>query len=762
MKRFIFLIFTVFLGIGLGLGDFSWVCAQESEEFTLEEITVTAQKREENQQKVAIAMEVISGEELKEQGRNDIDEILNNVSSVLINTAEDGLRVSIRGMSNDNAIFDNMQTSKPTVAVNKDGIYTNRNSGNTDLFDIERVEVLFGPQSTLYASASPGGVVNVITADPKLDKVGGSGTLEYGSYSQLKTEGSVNAPFNDTTAFRAAFSTSVHDGYLSNGGDDEDIKSGRLKALYKPNDRLSIVITGEISKSKTQGFSGAKKFINQDDATFTDGTPLDDPWTGASDEPQLATSREQKRIFAQIEYDLGYIGTLSLLPAYTRATNFNSGNQTTTMGPPGMGGTEIQTFTTLDGDTTEKSFEIRMASSADFPFKWIVGFNIYKSLEHMHQWYFELNDDDPDVMDSNRLSIGEENASALYGNITYPIVDEFRVTAGFRKTWDELINKGYQWQGEGDPSVLTLGQDGISKMEYTDPDYKVGVEYDLADNSMLFADWSTSYRVNGKGPDKVMPPEKLKAYTLGSKNRFFGNKLQVNASVYYYDYANFFTVGDPVNTIVDYNENGQVDPNETEQRHDLGQLTTGDAEVYGFDLQTNTIITRNDRLDLSVSYVKKKFADIIFDYTELTNNLGLADMSYNGLEMTNAPHWTLNFNYSHNFQLPNGGVLTPRLEYRFQSSYLLTWQREYITLAQYDDGTYYYYREPRGDIIYQESYRMGDLSMLYAHPGGEWTLNFYVKNLENYALKRSLIGQGGGELRLSPPRTYGAVVTVIF
>jgi len=404
-----------------------------------------------------------------------------------------------------------------------------------------------------------------------------------------------------------------------------------------------------------------------------------------------------------------------------------------------------------------------MASSADFPFKWIVGFNAYRSIENMHQWYFELNDADPDVMDSNRKSIGEQNTTALYANITYPITEAFRVTGGFRKTSDELINEGFQWSGVGDPNILGPGRDGRSVMEYTDPDYKVGVEYDLGENSMLFTDWSTSYRVNGKGPDKVMPPEKLAAYTLGSKNRFFNNKLQLNFSAYYYDYKDFFTVGDPVNTIDDYDGDGQVDYGvETEQRHDLGQLTTGDATVKGFDLQTTTIITANDKLDLSISYVTKKFADIIFDYTDLTNNLGLADMSYNGLEMTNAPHWTINLNYSHSILLPGGGVITPRLEYRFQSSYLMTWQREYISLAQYPDGTYYYYREPRGNIILQEAHRLGDLSLLYAHANGAWTANFYVKNLENYALKRSLIGQGGGELRLGPPRTYGAVLTVRF
>jgi iron complex outermembrane recepter protein len=758
------ILLTLILGIGLILGYVPSIFAQEgtSEDFTLEEITVTAQKRAENQQKVPIAMEVVSGEALKEEGRTDIDQILNNVSSVLINTAEDGLRVSIRGMSNDNAIFDNMQTSKPTVAVNKDGVYTNRSSGNTDLFDIERVEVLFGPQSTLYASASPGGVVNVVTADPKLDKVEGSGTFEYGNYANLKTSGSMNTPLGKTTALRAAFSTSAHDGYLSNGGDDEDIKSGRLKALYKPSDKLSIVLTGEISKSISQGFTGAKTFINQDDATFTDGTPLKDPWTGKTDTPQLAMKRDERRISAHIDLDFGYTGTLSVVPAYTKAKNNRSGTETRQEGPPGMGGNEFQATSYMNGIVTEKSVEARMASSVDFPFKWILGLNIYRSLEHMHAWYFELGDEDPDVMDSNRLSIGEQNTTALYGNITYPITEAFRVTAGARKTSDELINIGYQWSGTGDPNIMELGRDGRSIMEYNDPDYKLGVEYDLAADSMFFADWSTSYRVNGKGPDKVMPPEKLKAYTLGSKNRFLDNKLQLNLSAYYYDYQNYFTVGDPLDTIYDANGNGRVDAGETQRQQDLGALTTGDATVYGFDLQTTTIITVNDKLDFSVSYVKKKFSGLIFDYKPITNWIGLDDISYNGLEMTNAPHWTVNLNYSHNFNLPNGGVLTPRLEYRFQSSYLMSWQREYISLAQHDDGSYYYYREPRGDVTIQESYRTGDFSLLYAHPNGQFTVTAYVRNLENYALKRSLIGQGGGELRLSPPRTIGGVLTVRF
>lgn len=754
LKRYRFLagvsagILALFCFISIGLAQ------EESDAFTLEEITVTAQKRAENLQKVPIAMEVLAGEELKQFGYNDIDEILNNVSSVMINTAEDGLRVSIRGMSNDNAIFNDMQTSKPTVAVNKDGVYTNRNTGNTDLFDIQRVEVLFGPQSTLYASASPGGIVNVITSDPKIDAYEGSGMLEYGNYSQIKTEGVINLPLADRMALRAAFSTSAHDGYLSNGGDDEDSKAARVKYLFEPNDRISLVVTGEISKSDTLGFTGAKQFENQNDDYFTDGTPLDDPWTSASDLPPLSTVREERRISARLEWNLGAVGTLSMVPSYTKASNFRKGITETGMF------TIVQALTTLDGDTTEKSAELRLASSEDFPFKWILGANYYESVEDQHSFYYEQNDDDPDVMDSNRISIGKQETKAVYGNITYPLTDRFRVTAGTRMTWDTLTNSEKRWLGEGDPSDLT--QMETSVMEYDDPDYKIGIEYDVSDFSMIFADWSTSYRVNGKGPDKIIPPEQLEAYTIGAKNRFFDNRLQVNISAYYYDYENFFTVGDPVNTIVDYNDNGIVDPGETEQQHDLGQLTSGDAEVWGGDLQTSTIITEKDRLDLSVSYINKEFTSIIFDYEQITNNIGLEDMSYNGYPMTNAPHWTINANYSHNFDLPNGGTLAPRLEYRFQSSYFMTWQAHMISLEQDQDGNYYYAKIDRDDVRVQESHRIGDFSILYTPPGGNWTVNVYVRNLENYALKRSLIGQMGGELRLSPPRTYGVVLTARF
>jgi iron complex outermembrane recepter protein len=148
---------------------------------------------------------VILGEELTLSGKNDLNEILAELSSVIVQKAPDGIRVSLRGMSDAQAPFHGTSVSMPTVAVNMDGVYSNRKDMSTGLFDLDRAEVLYGPQSTMYSSNSPGGVVNVETARPKLDKYEASGTLEYGNYNLLHAEGMVNFPISKTVALRTAF-----------------------------------------------------------------------------------------------------------------------------------------------------------------------------------------------------------------------------------------------------------------------------------------------------------------------------------------------------------------------------------------------------------------------------------------------------------------------------------------------------------------------------------------------------------------------------
>ncbi|MBN1625847.1 MAG: TonB-dependent receptor, partial [Deltaproteobacteria bacterium] len=508
MNRYFIVLLSTFSLVFTGLPLLS---AQESatEEFTLEEITVTAQKREENQQKVPIAMEVITGEQMNEKGMNNIDEILKDVSSAIINSSSDGMRVAIRGIANDNSTQKGQTVSTPTVAVNIDGAYNSSNTAGQALFDIERVEVLSGPQSTMYASNSPGGIVNIVTASPKTDKYSASGSIEYGNYNLLNLQASVNVPVvQDKVALRAAVNMNKRDTYIDGGNSTtaEDAKSARLKALYQANDELSITLTGNYSKSGGGGGmgGGVVMFDNQDE--------VDDPWTASNADTGNNTSdRTSKGLSAEFAWEMGF-ASLTVVPSYSESeqSQFETMEVRNGMGPDA---TTTYEDAYRDNENVQKGAEARMASSSDFTlFKWILGGNYYRSEDTRGTDYV-----DPDAFDESNTN--EQKSKAVFANITYPVSGRFRTTGGYRYSWDSMNNIESARNAPGGLTNATT----YSTQEYSHPDYKLGVEYDLAENSMIYADRSTSYRVNAMGSTDD-PPERMVSYTVGAKNRFFDNK----------------------------------------------------------------------------------------------------------------------------------------------------------------------------------------------------------------------------------------------
>lgn len=766
-RRSYFILLALVTGLIFALSGVSGVFAQETaaEEFTLEEITVTASKRTENQQKVAIAMETISSDQIKETGMNNLDQILNNVSNVIINKAQDGLRVTIRGLSDTGSAQHGMAVTMPTVAVNIDGVYSNRKDTGSGLFDVERVEVLYGPQSTLYASNSPGGIVNVVSANPKLDKYEASGLLEYGSYNLLHTEGTMNAPINDKTALRAAFSTSMRDGYLSNGGDNEDSKSARVRLLYQPIDKLSFVLTGELSKYSTQRSGGVASFYN---GYYQTGAKVTDYWY-TSDILPGPTTNTSKQLTGRMDWDLGF-ATMSLLPSY----NKRDGSMQERM----AFGTDV-TINKGDTSATEKSAELRLASSADFFFKWIAGVNYYDATNVQNSLSYDESGNpvlselvSGGTVQEYRYMDSHEKSKAVFANVTYPVTDALRATGGFRYSWDDVNMHNNEVRGVmGGPNAGKVEANDENFLDtYSAPDYKLGVEYDLGKSSMVYADYSTSYRVQamgGGGPgtqsSKKKEPEKLKAYSVGAKNRLMDNKLQLNASAFYYDYTGF-SAGDMVMAYT--GDETQVNNPDTWNNNytstDPNSSTTGAGHMIGVDVQSNWIIAADDMLNLSVSYLKSEWTDLSFNYEYLyrLENVGMNQpftdanivenathpVSYNGKPMTMSPPWTISATYSHNFNLPDGAYIKAQIEERYKTGYRMSWK----------DADYPW--------NYQEKCNITNLSATYTNADGKWTFSAYVRNLENYAEKRMYMTPGGGAgiTTLGNPRTYGGVLSVKF
>jgi iron complex outermembrane recepter protein len=771
-KRSLYIIFASFIGLMLVLGDALLLCAQETsqEEFTLEEITVTAAKRSENQQKVAIAMDVISSSDIKELGKNNIDEILSGVSNTIIEKSRDGYRIAIRGVTDSSEAFHGMSTAQPAVAVNTDGVYSNRKDTVAGLFDIERVEVLYGPQSTMYSSNSPGGVVNIVTAQPKLDTFSVSGVLEAGNYSLLHGEATVNAPVGDKIALRASAYALKRNSYVTNSSDQEKTRSARLRTLFQPNDKLSLTITGEYSKDESAGFTGVTPFdrqnghwYNSDRGNITIGNKVTNPWTGIRAESHPANSQPTQRVTGQINWETG-IGSLSIVPSYSgrhgnSAEIFNA--------PPNSGVSEMLYYT--QQNAREKAMETRLASSSDFFMKWLVGFNVYKGMDNQKRASEEFQ----------ATGVGEfsdrtrnTKSNAIYGNVTYPVTNVLRLTAGYRKSWDKTTQIDSGWQlnmGPGDKYVATDETPQVSDSNGR-PDYKFGFEYDLSASSMVYGDYSTSFRVNSMpmaapaagtiegidvnpnaGSRQTTDPEILKAYTIGTKNRFLGNKLQVNLAAYYYDYKNYMANNMRMVWVKDDANIGTADPDE--QTFEPYSSAAGDGRMIGVDLSSNMRLTQNDTLNLSVSYSNSEWSDLkmVYRYYKTIKYVDGVKVDvinygadYTGKSMMNTPPWTVNFSYDHSFNLSNGALLRASVSTKIRSAYRLSW----------NDDDY--------PLNYQEGYHVEDVQLVYNSAEGHWNLSGFVKNVFKYAEKRMYMSGASPVLTVGDPRTYGAVLSVKF
>jgi iron complex outermembrane recepter protein len=788
------------------------LCAQETkaEEFTLEEITVTAQKRAENQQKVPIAMEVISGSQMAENGQNNVNEILKSVSNAVINMKDEGMRVTLRGINESGGSMNNMRVQTPTVAINFDGAYNTEDSAGQNLFDVERVEVLYGPQSTMYGSNSPGGIVNVVTASPKLDKYSASGSLEYAKYNTMNANVALNAPIvSDKVGMRLAGNYSKHGTWVAGNSNATKSKNVRLKTLFQPNDDLSIALTGNYGKASSGGMMGGSvgAFVDQGNIPgggtawdyVVDGAAPPPPPPGGGDtklgtgNPNVA-DRNTKGLSSEIAWSTP-VASISIVPSYSKsdaADNSYLEDQTFTIG--GVSQT-VSTWRHSENFTKQKNADVRITSPSDSSIKWILGGTYYKSDR-------QNNDTFAEYPENNTNTYQWEKTKGIYANITYPFTDTFRGTAGYRYSWDNMYNY------DGHPKT---GTTGITGMDYSAPDYKIGMEYDLADNTMLFASYATSYRVQAMAAQQTIveaaqsmwrpiPPEKLKALTVGSKSRFMENKLQVNTSAYYYDYKNreFPVAGDwsRINSgsqvEADYcaNSEGVITPGATALCPDfnfngipgdsLGQggagasspedprgKQVGKFESYGIDISTNWKIDAEDRLDFSLSYMHTKWKDATVHFLwwwiwkDSNGNL-YEGRNFNGMKNTYSPTWAGTISYEHNFMVGNLGTLTPHVDIQFKSPYKLTLASDADVAADtFDFGS----NAP--NMVgwnKQEAYYTMDANINFAHASGIWVLNAYVKNATNYAVKTTTTGGGpvGTSLGLNDPRTFGAVLSVKF
>jgi len=574
----------------------------------LQTVVVTAERQSQSLQKTSISIVAIGDKEIAEQGLANAADALKNVTNVEVQGAARGSVVAMRGLGSD--LPPGMGES--AVSTNFDGIYNFRAEGNTaGLFDLERVEVLRGPQGTLYGRSASAGVVNFLSRNPEIGKsrnLGGNFSLELGTYGLVRTQGGVNVPVNDMLAIRVSGTSTDRKGYLSDGYNDDVSNAGRVKLLFKPAAGVSLLTAHERVRvgGKGVGFIPQANWNNEDSRLQA----ATGPGTEVGYQRYV-----QSKSWLELNADLGF-GVLTVLPAWQRADGelyrkFDASR------PPGS---EEQHNRDPNG-ARQDSLEVRLANSAGAPFKWVVGYYGYK----MFNSTYCLVSCDGSTANPNDSSTRSRSA---FAQATFPLAAGLRGIAGARTTRDD--------------KTMTSLAAGVLKDTWKSTDGKLGLEYDLSPVIMAYATYATAYRPGGfNGLPAAVDPlrfesEKMKSTELGIKSRLLENTLQINADVFNMDYENY--------QIVDFS------PPTYSRISNVPK-----QKVRGIEIDSRMLLGDYGMLRASVALLDARLGDFVPYGT--TANL-------QGQQMPHAPRRTFKLGYEYPLDLAGGAAVTFRADVR--------------------------------------------------------------------------------------------------
>lgn len=713
--------------LNLALAPLS-TAALAAEDAQLEEVVVTAERRESDAQKTAASLTVRTGEDLLEQGKFSLQQILEDVPGVAdaraatraVGSDQAGNSIVIRGVQSNTQPSGTQISSSSATAVYVDDIY----EGVGGNYDLARVEVLRGPQGTLYGRSATSGVVAIHTRNPELGRWGGNAAVEAGDYSLQHYTGALNVPLGEVWALRVAGNEYERDGYDSKEGGSVEVSEGRTKLLFKPNDSFSALLGFALQNNERHsgGVSVVMTAPHGDDYTY-------------NSIPIAGGKTKFRQYWAKIDWDLG-LGTLTYLPAL-RTWEQDSATSTVC-----CGGRLIYAPAVTPYDHFH-THELRLASNPGSKLTWQFGGMYYRNkLHNFNEVGYPLFG-----VIANRAETHKDTQDiGVFGEATYPLTDTLRITAGLRYDSARVqVNQVYT--SNTNPALVPeqlatyviSGEQG--KRNFSNLTYKGRIEYDLTPTSLVYATVASGFTPGdvqaGVGRDlrpTAMPYDDqiLTAYEIGAKNRFLDNTLQVNADIFYYRYGGFQTAG----------------VNVTGNPRTLGFATLViPARMKGAELEIAYQLTKDDRLSLNYAYTSAWYVDMPTDFS---NNVA-TDRPWN------IPWRTGSAAYEHAFYLPGDSELTVRAAARYTGgSYAAN--NLPVTPAQMNAGA--------GPWIRASTEVVGDLSATWALAGGRYSIGGYVRNIADNRYKTYVGIQNVPSVDTTAipydPRTYGVVLNASF
>jgi iron complex outermembrane recepter protein len=724
-------------------------------EGALQEVVVTAQRRSESLQHAALSVTAVTPDELTKASVTSAADLTAVVPALQASNQSGYSAMYIRGIGS----YSGNPYSEPAVAFNFDGVYVARaNAVNGQFFDLERVEVLKGPQGTLYGRNATGGAVNLITHPAELGAFDGYVSAQYGNYNEILASGALNAPLGDKTAVRLAFQTEDHDGYMQDGTDDAKNRSARLSLRSEPTSDLSVNIVMDYSNLGGRGTGAAIMPLGTTPVRGGLGDPAAVAYyssaaansfifPGAITPVPEYLSSLGTRIWgamSNIELRTG-VGTLTIVPAYRE---MNADNFLTTIG-------------SFDWDRTRQqqvSIEARLASDNTGPFRYLVG-----------AYYFDEHSDFDLAFDSQFIGVISEQgilsskSPAAFTQLSYAITDAFRLTAGARYTEERKSLDG--GHGVSPPAVFTSGP-GLNPLnilptppeiivdaarKFTSTTWKGGLEWDVAPQSLLYANVGTGFKAGGfffAEENNSFKPEHVTSYTLGSKNRFFNDHLQLNAEAFLLKYRDqqFAHLGFVPGVA------GPVSGYPTEN--------VGRSTIKGAEVELQWLPIKGSLFGLNVQYVNSRYDQFTYQVPDISGLLRLPPgaistnsgcpatlsgatytVNCTGFQLLQTPTWTFNGTLQQSFGLSNGATLVAELRARYETS---RWASDTFLPVSRIGGN-----------------ANTDASLAYNSVDGHWSVTGYVDNIANRNIPGNVWANDVYPVfplvtaTLRPPRTFG-------
>lgn len=715
-------------------------------DLVIEEIVVTAQKREQNLQDVPLSITAVTGDALTERGITDLSLLDSAVPGLNIGQSGSDVRPSIRGVPTIEIDLFN----DPTIGFFVDGVYKGRTSQALAAFaDLERVEVLRGPQGTLQGRNTFGGSVSLITAKPKFENSGRL-SVGFGNFDDQNVNGTVNVQLGESTAFRLTGSYQDSDGYVNvlpsrvPGGaqasdfndNDQTYFRGSLLHEFDNGEILFTASHWDRGGFGTGAFGYTVAGALRDSAgnldlggTLDRNNPRNGATLGPSDDGPYDVYRDTDVSRDITETAFSLTATIDIGDLTLKSISGYSDFNVERMNDDDFSDAAV-TRLTLETETESFSQEFQLISSGEGPLQWVAGLYYYDE-SGFEDFIFDI------LTSGGAFTFLQQIDTSSYAGYVqgdYAVSDRLTFTLGARYTVDD---KDFRFRFPSTAPTPNTDESDSFK-EFT---WKAGAQYVVSDDSLLYFSASTGFRSGGANnqfaPSPSYDAQTITAFELGWKSSFADGAGTFNVSAYYNDLEDVLASG-----FVDFGATNVI-----------VRTNAGEADVMGVEAEFAYRFDNGIAIDANASLMDAEYGTFAqplraefagratgFTFQDPVNAPGLLDLSGNEVQVS--PSYTVSLGIRKTFNLANGASLTPEVRTYISDDY-------YLTAFNYDGGI------SGRQAGQQESYTKTNASLTFETE--RYSVQAFVRNIEDEEVLTAAIlgGQAALFQNYAPPRTYG-------